>query len=74
MPYACRFLKVACSVKTWTINTIYFWSICFSSNSQAGITDLVRAESGLAEITDDTQMTLFTKGTKNCHTIVCLIF
>jgi ADP-ribosylglycohydrolase len=27
---------------------------------QAGITDLVCAESGLAEITDDTQMTLFT--------------
>jgi len=27
---------------------------------QAGITDLVRADSGLAEITDDTQMTLFT--------------
>ncbi len=41
---------------------------------EAGITDLVSAESGLAEITDDTQMTLFTKGTKNCHTIVCLIF
>ena len=27
---------------------------------EAGITDLVSAESGLAEITDDTQMTLFT--------------